>query len=369
MPDGTGRYLVGGLLALLGAIGVGIAFALSGLYNVSAAREHLDVTTWILDVVRRSSVRTQSLGIQAPPLDEPGMAGLGAAYFEYGCLPCHGAPGRQPSPVAGGMLPDPPSLTSAAVDWSTEELFWIIHNGQKYTGMPAWLDFRREDEVWPLVAFMKTLPETDPAEYAALARTPGAGAATDGFLETPQIRTVDICTSCHGPSVGRPVNARVPRLQGQSAAYLQRALREYAEGQRPSGMMELFAAPLSDTEIASAAEYYAGGAAAGEQIGTPASGDAERGAEIFSLGIPGRGVPACNACHVVAQNPQFPRLEGLPAAYVRRQLLVFKEGLRDGSGYGAIMTRVASRLTGDEIADVAVYIENLPTPAKGSGTP
>src|SRR5688572_36224 len=101
--DTLRRYVIGGLAALVGAAGLAALFAISGLYNVSAAREHLDATTWLLDVVRRSSVRTQSFGIEAPPLDEPGMAELGAAYFHYGCLPCHGAPGRQPSSIARSM--------------------------------------------------------------------------------------------------------------------------------------------------------------------------------------------------------------------------------------------------------------------------
>src|SRR5687768_1995787 len=120
-------YVIGGFVALAGTLGAVVLFFLSGLYNVSAARAHFDVTTWLFEVIRRSSIRTQSFGIEIPPLDEPGLVELGAAYFEHGCLPCHGAPGRGASPIVRSMLPDPPSLRTAALDWSTEELFWIIH--------------------------------------------------------------------------------------------------------------------------------------------------------------------------------------------------------------------------------------------------
>ena len=79
-------------------------FVLSGLYNVSASREHLDVTTWLLDLVRRQSIRTYSLDVGQPPGESPGTARLGAAHYELGCAACHGAPGRPPSALHAAML-------------------------------------------------------------------------------------------------------------------------------------------------------------------------------------------------------------------------------------------------------------------------
>ncbi len=367
-PDKLRPYAIGGLAALAGAAGLAGLFAVSGLYNVSAAREHLDVTTWLLDVVRKSSVRTQSLRIAAPPLDEPGMAALGAAYYEHGCSPCHGAPGRQASPIARSMLPDPPSLNAAAMDWSTEELFWIIHNGQKYTGMPAWLDYGRDDEVWPVVAFMKALPGIDEDEYAALAaRTGNSSAAPGEFLAPLAGPPLETCVSCHGPADGDPVSARVPRLGGQSAAYLERTLREFAGNMRPSGMMELFASRLSETDITAIASYYSAGSVPEGTAASPGLGDPAAGEQIFALGIPGQGVPACSACHVAAANPQFPRLGGQSARYVRQQLENWKEGLRGETAHGTIMARIASRLTSEQIADIAAFIETLPPFGRDTG--
>ena len=355
-------YVVAGLVLVGVALAGAAVFVTSGIYNVSAAREHLDLTTWILDVSRRSSVRTHSLGIEAPPLDEPGMAELGARYFETGCAPCHGAPGRQPSPIAPAMLPDPPGLGASVRDWTTEELFWIVHNGQKYTGMPAWLDFEREDEVWPVVAFMKDLPELDAAQYRALA---GAGATTGmSFLDTQAAELRALCAGCHGEADGQPVSPRVPRLGGQSAAYLERAMREFANDRRESGMMELFARNLSEAQIAGIAAYYAGGRPRAA-TGDGAVGDPDAGSEIFSLGVPERDVPACVTCHVSSQNRHYPRLDGQSATYVRQQLENWHDGLRDNSEYGRIMAPLGARLTAQQRADVAAYIETLPPFAEG----
>ncbi len=347
-------------------IGIGIAgavvFSTSGIYNVSAARQHFDFTTWVLDVSRRSSVRTYSMGIEPPPLDDPAMIRLGATYYDYGCAPCHGAPDHGPSPIAGSMLPDAPPLEHVAADWSAAELFWIVHNGQKYTGMPAWLDYEREDEVWPVVAFLQNLANLDENAYRELA----AGAASQDqmpetagrFMELPEDDALIACIRCHGEADGNPVSAQVPRLGGQPTAYLMRALREFAADRRPSGMMDLFATRLDDAQITDFANYYAAGSP-GPQVGD-LDGDPEAGSEIFSTGLPEQDVPACVTCHVVSQNPDYPRLDGQSASYVRQQLRNWHEGLRDESSYGLIMAPIARRLTERQMADVAAYVATLP---------
>jgi cytochrome c553 len=358
MSSRARAYIIGGLAALGGAFAAFVLVLISGLYNISAAREHFDVTTLILDVVRRSSVRTHSLGIDVPPLTEPGMVELGATYFEFGCAPCHGAPDREHSPISPRMIPEPPPLTQVVTDWSDAELFWIVHNGQKFTGMPSWLAFSREDEAWPVVAFLRQLPEIDGAEYARLAGQPADPAQAD-FLDLPA-EMVSRCIRCHGPASGQPISPRVPRLGGQSAAYLERTLREFEESIRPSGMMELFASGLTETQITALASYYAAGSAPGEAFPGPEVGDPDKGAQIFSLGIPAQGVPACLACHVQAANPAIPKLRGQSADYVRQQLEIWSEGLRWRSPYGAIMGRVAERMSAEQMADVAAYIAILP---------
>src|SRR2546423_13483863 len=53
------------------------------------------------------------------------------------CVQCHGAPGRDPGIVGKGLRPPPPVLSEAVRPWDRAELFWIVKNGIKMTGMPA----------------------------------------------------------------------------------------------------------------------------------------------------------------------------------------------------------------------------------------
>jgi cytochrome c553 len=356
------RQIVAGAAAAATLVLVaGGLFVLSGLYNVSASREHLDLTTWLLDLVRRQSIRTYSLDVGQPPPESSGTARLGAAHYELSCAACHGAPGRPPSALQAAMLPSPPSLDTAAREWSARQLFWIVRNGQKYTGMPAWIAPGRADEVWPVVAFLIRLPDLDAAAYRDLAGIADERPAFGLTLGKPRERLA-VCARCHGaPGAVSPASI-VPQLSGQSRIYLQRALRDYADGRRPSGYMQLVATMLDDEEMRELAAAYAEAPAPPNVRAEAAPSELlHRGEAIAREGVPAKGVPACLACHVDARNPSFPQVHGLSALYIEQQLRLFRAGQRNATTYGPIMTAVSSRLDDSEVRAVSAYLAAMPS--------
>ena len=58
--------------------------------------------------------------------------------------------------IGKGLYPTPPDLALAARRYTAAELFWIIKNGIKMTGMPAWSD-HSDEEIWATVAFLQKL--------------------------------------------------------------------------------------------------------------------------------------------------------------------------------------------------------------------
>jgi cytochrome c553 len=66
---------------------------------------------------------------------------------------------------------------------------------------------------------------------------------------------VATCVACHGQD-GNSVDPQYPRLAGQYAAYLARALHEYRDGDRDNAIMKGFAATLSDQDIDDVAAYF-----------------------------------------------------------------------------------------------------------------
>jgi len=366
MP-GLKHYLVAA--AVIAGVGLvaAVVFVWSGVYNVSAARSHFESVEWLLDVVRRQSVGFHSRDIETPDdLADRDLVLLGARYFEAGCAPCHGAPGRKPSALAGALLPEPPALDRLSNDWASREIFWIVQNGQKYTGMPHWIAPEREDEIWSVVALLEALETMAPAEYDALAALDGDGVATP-FLAQPAQRQVLLgtCVKCHGALGEAPPSDLVPQLAGQTTDYLARALREYRDDLRPSGIMQLFANELDDGQITALAAVYASASPAPIEAEGPA-GNIASGAGIFELGLPEDGVPACTSCH--GASARFPALSPLSAEYAAMQLKVFRAGERDETAYGRIMTAVAERLTDDNIDALAAYVGSLSAPLPGSDT-
>lgn len=76
----------------------------------------------------------------------------------------------------------------------------------------------------------------------------------------------------------------------------------------------------------------------------------------------GRGAPACQSCHGVDGGGQaaagFPRLAGLDAAYLAKQLADYVAGTRTN----AVMQPIARALSADERQALATYYSHLPLP-------
>jgi cytochrome c553 len=356
----------GRLLALAaGALVAGMLFAWSGLLNIAASSGHWAITDWFLHYVMRQSVETHSMGIEAPPLDDPALIHRGAGHYATGCAPCHGAPGQERSAVARSMTPPPPFLPEKIHEWQPSELFWIVRHGVKFTGMPAWTAPERSDEVWAMVAFLLQLPSMEPDRYRELALGELAGENVDDTgieaLADPLEPVLAGCARCHGrDGAGRGVGA-FPKLAGQSEEYLLATLTAYAHGTRRSGIMQPAAAKLSEAEMRRLARHYAD---AGSLASGGSGGGSAYGEQIARQGVPHQGIPACVACHEPAgeRYPAYPKLRGQTAGYLAQQLRLFKAGIRGGTAYAHIMATIAGRMSDAQILAVAGYFGSEPQP-------
>ena len=162
-----------GVMAIgLGAVGVvGIIFAYSGLYNVAATTGHTKPIEQILRVTMMRSVVAHARGIVPPadfkPMDHE-LAEHAAGHYDAMCRTCHGAPGRKPDPWQ--LYPPAPDLADAlrVTRWSDAEVFWIIKNGLKDTGMSAFGQSHDDEEIWALTAFVRQLDTLSPDQFRTM---------------------------------------------------------------------------------------------------------------------------------------------------------------------------------------------------------
>lgn len=95
----------------------------------------------------------------------------------------------------------------------------------------------------------------------ALAGVVNLSAAAEVVGDAKAARTkVEMCIGCHGIpgyKASFPELYQVPMLGGQSAKYIESALKAYKKGERKHPTMQGIAVSLSDQDIADVAAYYA----------------------------------------------------------------------------------------------------------------
>ena len=158
------------VLAVLALVS-GACIVYFGVYNVAATQQHSNVVYHLLHYAMRRSVNLRAKEVKVPALGDPRFARDGFALYSTHCEQCHGGPGVAPDPLGFGTRPAPANLVSAAREWPTAEIYWVVKHGLKFTAMPAWEYRLSDDELWALTAFVKQLPTLSPADYEGLHKT------------------------------------------------------------------------------------------------------------------------------------------------------------------------------------------------------
>ena len=151
-----------------------VAAIYSGVFNVAATDPHWSLTQVVIEVARVRSIKARATGT-APPVNlaDHKRVVAGAAHFAEHCAFCHSAPGVQSGELANGIYPQPPVLTDSAKEWSPSELFWIVRNGIKMSGMPSWPGYS-DDDLWNIIALLQKLPGISEQDYGNLVKEASA---------------------------------------------------------------------------------------------------------------------------------------------------------------------------------------------------
>src|SRR5712692_3875127 len=93
-------------------------------------------------------------------------------HFADHCAICHGNEGAGDTPIGKGLYPKPPDLRAEETQTLSDgEMFWIIENGVRFTGMPAFGGAHgSEEDSWKLVRFIRHLPQLTAEERMEMER-------------------------------------------------------------------------------------------------------------------------------------------------------------------------------------------------------
>ena len=95
------------------------------------------------------SGKTNPLGADA--------AVAGADVFKSNCQMCHGAQGHGDGPASGSLDPQPKNLAVLQQTAADDYLYWRINTGKPGTSMVAWKGILTDEQVWQVVAFIRTM--------------------------------------------------------------------------------------------------------------------------------------------------------------------------------------------------------------------
>ena len=147
----------------------GFLFVWFGVFNVSASDKHWAITSSFLEWVRNRSISARAEDLTVPDLNDTVRIKRGAANYAAMCAQCHLAPGVDTSELHEGLNPQPPVLYKKA-DFAEKpaETFWVIKNGIKMTGMPAWGIYNSDEQIWDMIATIKAMGKMTPLQYQIL---------------------------------------------------------------------------------------------------------------------------------------------------------------------------------------------------------
>ena len=158
------------LVAVLGVIGAGV-----GMYvvetGVSARAQPGAVETLVARNVRSLAIGRRARAARNPVDRTPEIIAEGREHFADHCATCHANDGSGKTEIGEGMFPKPPDMRQKATqDLSDGELFYIIEQGVRFTGMSGWSTGTPEGEesTWHLVHFIRHLPDISDPEIAEM---------------------------------------------------------------------------------------------------------------------------------------------------------------------------------------------------------
>jgi mono/diheme cytochrome c family protein len=183
----------------LGLLGAALGSLMLGC---TAHQQPSRIETTLANMAKDVVIPMEAEDKKDPLPDSQDVLNQGRELFVQSCAICHGVDGRGGPYIGRNMYPPAMDMNSPHVQhWSDADLFWIIQNGVRLTGMPSWESSISETDTWKLVRFIHGLPRLNAAPPAPAATlqtqepTQNADAALVKYGKT--LYRQEGCFTCH----------------------------------------------------------------------------------------------------------------------------------------------------------------------------
>ena len=151
------KVKIASLIVVVGGLGyLGVTIARHGF---SAREKPSQLEEFLARHARRIATPAGAKELKNPyPATAESLAAARAHWVDH-CASCHALDGSGNTVIGRNLYPKAPDMKDAETqELSDGELYYIISNGVRFTGMPAWGGEDSAEEIWQLVSFIRRLP-------------------------------------------------------------------------------------------------------------------------------------------------------------------------------------------------------------------
>jgi mono/diheme cytochrome c family protein len=129
---------------------------------LSAREQPSSLERWLANEVRHFAMPSKANRLKNPVAYSPEVLEEARAHWADHCASCHANNGSGDTQIGRNLYPQAPDMRSPRTQQLSDgELYYIIQNGVRLTGMPAWGsagDGEGNQDSWKLVLFIRHLP-------------------------------------------------------------------------------------------------------------------------------------------------------------------------------------------------------------------
>ena len=160
------------IVTIAALLSLGGLFAFGFLRNCCSTRQAPGtIETAVARRLRSWSVPKAAASAPNPIANSPEVLRDASYHFADHCASCHGNDGSGYTEMGQHLYPRAPDMQLADTQQLSDgELYYIIKNGVRWTGMPAWGEPSDDQDSWKLVWFIRHLPNLTAEELRDMGR-------------------------------------------------------------------------------------------------------------------------------------------------------------------------------------------------------
>lgn len=155
---------LGALIAVLILALAGYLTVANGVINPGADEPIPQWERWIAKTSLRAYLKRETPNVQNPlPVTDENLK-HGIDLYRQNCAVCHGDETGKKTSITNGLYKKPNIF--ADEDWSQDKdglIYWFIKHGVRLTGMPAYSNSLKDEDIWSLVLLIKQMKSLPPS--------------------------------------------------------------------------------------------------------------------------------------------------------------------------------------------------------------